>query len=135
VLEHRVDLAFIKVELASTLWGPGTSIDEAHSSFSILKVSRRLVGWILEISPGRVISPPSATGAFGTACPIPVTVARKPIAAGVALAGGVASNLVPGALAIEELIQVFLVEGAALAGSIRHGDGVLWSLLAVLALR
>jgi hypothetical protein len=42
---------------------------------------------------------------------------------------------VPGALAIEELIQVFLVEGAALAGSIRHGDGVLWSLLAVLALR
>jgi hypothetical protein len=52
-----------------------------------------------------------------------------------ALASGVIDVLVPWALAIKESIQVLLVQGGALSGTICHGDGVLWAALAILVLR
>jgi hypothetical protein len=51
-----------------------------------------------------------------------------------ALMGSVVGILVPGALAINEPIQVLLVQGGALSGSIYHVDGVLKAALAILVL-
>ena len=51
-----------------------------------------------------------------------------------ALPGGVVCVLVPGTLAIQESIQVGLVEGGVKLGSFGEGNGVLGAMLAVPAL-
>jgi hypothetical protein len=75
VLKHRVDLLLVKLELATTLWSFGTPVDEVDGAVSILEVSWSLVRWIFAITPGQVVSAPSATGAFAASCLVMIVVA------------------------------------------------------------
>jgi hypothetical protein len=91
--------------------------------------------------PGQVALSSSDAGAFGATSLVPVVVAktlgvvgRHAVAECMALASNVVGILVPGALAINEPIQVLLVQGGALSGSIYHVDGVLKAALAILVL-
>ena len=96
---------------------------------------------LLAVSPGRSIPVTPAAGASRTSRLVavihPCTLGLflvDAVGESAALARGVVGVLVPQALAIEEPVEVLLVEGRPELGPVSDGDGVLRALLVVLAL-
>ena len=97
--------------------------------------------FVVLISPGRAVSAAAATRVSGTTRPIAVV---KPGSLGLfwgdavgevaALACRVVGVLLPGALGVKEPVELLLVEGGALLGSISDGDGVVRATLALASL-
>ena len=91
------------------------------------------------VSPGRVAPPWARPGGSGTTQPVTVVAAGSlgviilddAVGECSALSSGVVCVIVPRTLAIQEAIQVRLVEGGAELGSFGDGNGVLGATLTV----
>ena len=96
---------------------------------------------IVLISPGRAVFSAAATGASGATLPIAVIQSwtlgllwGDTVGEGVALARRVVGVFVPGALGVEEPIELLLVGGGTLLRPINDSDSVVGAVLAVAGL-
>ena len=139
MFEHQVDFSIIQLELVPACWLARAAVYEVDGPVFFLEVPYGIFPLLVVISPGRVAPPWVRPSGSGTTRPISVVVAWSlgvvvlddTIGECSALPGSVVCVLVPRTLAIQESVQVHLVEGRAELGPLGDGNGVLGATLAI----
>ena len=118
--------------MESSGWSAGPTVDEIHILLFLLEVARGNIRVLPTISPRRSILTTPAAGASGASQPVaiidPCAIRLfwvDAVGDGAVLSRGVVGVLVPQALAIEESVEVLLVDGRPKLGSVGDSDGVL----------
>ena len=140
--EHRVDVTIMQLDAALAGRCAGASKDDVDHPLLLLEGAGGSVAMLgLLVSPGRAVPATAATGASGATRPLAIIepgslglLWSDAVGEGMALTRCVVGILVPGTFGIKELVELLLVEGGALLGSIGDDNSVVGAMLAITGL-